>query len=45
MMEKALELIVSEVSEATDLTVTQAEHKVHESLSRSFRGVKARLTS
>jgi CarD family transcriptional regulator len=45
MMEKARELIVSEVSEATDLTVSQAEHKVHESLSRSFRGIKARLTS
>ncbi|MDH4195890.1 MAG: hypothetical protein OEW05_00625 [Candidatus Aminicenantes bacterium] len=45
MMEKARELIVSEVSEATDLSASRVERKVHDSLTHYFRGIKARLTS
>jgi len=45
MMEKAQELIVSEVSEATDLSASRVEQKVHDSLTHYFRGAKARLTS
>ncbi len=43
MMEKAQELIVSEVSEATDLSASRVEQKVHDSLMYYFRGIKARL--
>ena len=45
MMEKARELIVSEVSEATDLSARRVEQKVHDSLTHYFRGLKSRLTS
>jgi CarD family transcriptional regulator len=45
MMEKAKELIVSEISEASDLNTSQIEHKVFETLSRCFKDAKPRAAA
>lgn len=42
MLEKAKELIVSEISETTAETPDRVEHKVLDTLSRCFKDVKAR---
>jgi CarD family transcriptional regulator len=43
MMERAKELIVSEISEATCESCTAIEHKLVETLSRCFKDAKPRL--
>lgn len=43
MMEKAKDLIVSEISEASDIPMDEIEHKVLESLSRCFKDVKSTI--
>ncbi len=45
MMEKAKELIVSEISESSDLKVSTVEHKLFDSLSRCFRDAKPRVAA
>jgi CarD family transcriptional regulator len=43
MMERAKELIVSEISEATCVPCAKIEHKLTETLSRCFKDTKPRL--
>ena len=43
MMEKAKELIVSEISQASPLASSQIERKIFESLSRCFKDAKPRV--
>ncbi len=45
MMEKAKELIVSEISEASPMSATQVEHKLLETLARCFKDAKARAAA
>lgn len=45
MMEKARELIVSEISEASDEPCSRIEQKVEGTLSRCFKGVKSRVAA
>ena len=45
MMEKARELIVSEISEASDEPCSRIEQKVEGTLSRCFKAVKSRVAA
>lgn len=45
MMEKARELIVSEISEASDVPCSRIEQKVEGTLSRCFKAVKSRVAA
>ncbi len=45
MMEKAKELIVSEVSEAADAPCAKVEEKLLDTLSRSFKAAKTRVAA
>jgi len=45
MMEKAKELIVSEISESSDLQPDEIESKLLETLSRCFKDVKSRIAA
>jgi CarD family transcriptional regulator len=45
MMEKAKELVVSEISEASDVPCSKIEEKISLSLSHCFKDVKSRVAS
>lgn len=45
MMEKAKELIVSEISEAADSPTSKVEEKLLDTLSRSFKSAKTRVAA